>query len=218
MGTAVLVIACFILPWSVRNYRAFGEIVPLNTNAGFAFFWGNHPIHGTDFIPILPADSTVNYRTLLPRELRGLNEAQLDRALLLRGVTFVRTEPWRYVRLSISRLKEYFKFWPTSDSSASSNFARAFSFGLLVPFLLCGLVLSFAGVRAVGQRRVGAVLLVSIAGLYSLVHVLTWTLVRYRLPVDAITMPFAAVALVSLFERVTKTRLPRPPVRLPATE
>ena len=64
--TLAVIVAC-VLPWTVRNYKAFGQFVPLNTNAGFVFFWGNHPIHGTNFIPILPSDSDqVNYGTLLP--------------------------------------------------------------------------------------------------------------------------------------------------------
>ena len=46
-------VAMAILPWTVRNYRAFGQFVPLNTNAGFVIFWGNHPMHGTSFIPIM---------------------------------------------------------------------------------------------------------------------------------------------------------------------
>lgn len=199
--TAVIVIC--ILPWTARNYRAFGEFVPLNTNAGFAFYWGNHPVHGTRFIPILPSDPAVNYGTLIPREFRHLNEAQLDRALLLSGLAFVRDDPWRYARLSLSRVTEYFKFWPTSDSGLMSNLTRTLSFGLLLPFLLFGLVLTFSGSAAHRSKDLsGAALLAMVAGLYTVIHLLTWTLVRYRLPVDAISMPFAAVGLVALLERL----------------
>jgi hypothetical protein len=217
-GIVLLVIGGCTLPWTVRNYIVFGEIVPLNTNAGFAFFWGNHPIHGTNFIPILPDDPNVNYGTLIPRELRTLNEAQLDQALLIRGWGFVRDEPWRYARLSISRGQEYFKFWPSPESSALSNVARVLSFGALVPLLLCGFVLTFAMVwrGETGHHFPAAALLVLVATLYSLVHLLSWTLVRYRLPVDAMTMPFAAVALVALFERMGNLRPSKLPVRVPA--
>jgi hypothetical protein len=37
---------------------------------------------------------------------------------------------------------------------------------------------------------------------YTLIHVLTWTLIRYRLPVDAILVIFAGLALVDLASRV----------------
>jgi hypothetical protein len=37
--------------------------------------------------------------------------------------------------------------------------------------------------------------------IYSLVHVFSWALVRYRLPVDAVLLVFAAYSLVVFFER-----------------
>ncbi|MEZ4661991.1 MAG: hypothetical protein R2911_30955 [Caldilineaceae bacterium] len=57
-----------------------------------------------------------------------------------RGIGFVRGSA-RYVLLSISRLREYFKFWPAADSTLASNIARVGSFGLLLPLLLWGLAL-----------------------------------------------------------------------------
>ena len=199
--TLAVLLVC-IGPWTIRNYRAFGQFVLLNTNAGFVFFWANHPIHGTEFIPVLSGGST-NYGALLPRELRTLDEAQLDQALFLRGVGFVRDDPVRYLRLSISRAKEYFKFWPSPGSSRTSNYARVMSFGLVVPFLIAGVFLALARQKGGGRRGTpGITLLLLVAALYSLVHLATWALVRYRLPVDAILMPFVALSMVSGFHRI----------------
>jgi hypothetical protein len=44
--------------------------------------------------------------------------------------------------------------------------------------------------------------LILFAVVYSGVHILTWTLIRYRLPVDGVLIPFAALALVSIAERI----------------
>ena len=41
---------------------------------------------------------------------------------------------------------------------------------------------------------------------YSGAHILTWTLIRYRLPVDAVLIPFAGLALLDIVERITKGR------------
>jgi hypothetical protein len=35
---------------------------------------------------------------------------------------------------------------------------------------------------------------------YSFFHILTWAMVRYRLPVDAVAIPFAALALVEIYQ------------------
>ena len=76
---AGLIIVAFIAPWTVLNYRNFGQFVLLNTNAGFAFFWANHPIHGTHFIEILP---NATYLNLVPIELRPLDEPTISNALM----------------------------------------------------------------------------------------------------------------------------------------
>ncbi|MGZ9226839.1 MAG: ArnT family glycosyltransferase, partial [Anaerolineales bacterium] len=69
LTVVIMVLALLVAPWTFRNYQAFRTFVLLNTNAGFAFYWGNHPIHGTHFIPILPAEQ---YRDLIPTELLPL--------------------------------------------------------------------------------------------------------------------------------------------------
>ncbi|MFN8062100.1 MAG: glycosyltransferase family 39 protein [Vicinamibacterales bacterium] len=201
----VVVLAAAIAPWTARNYRAFDRFVPLNTNAGFAFFWGNHPVHGFHFKPLLP-DNGPSYGDLIPDELRPLNEAALDRALLARGLRFIVDDPIRYAALSAGRLAEFFKFWPTHDSSATSNAMRALSFGLYLPFVVAGLVMTARGWRRASAPevdRAGASLLVMVAGVYTALHVLSWALVRYRLPVDAMLMPFAGLALARAIDAVS---------------
>jgi hypothetical protein len=197
------VVAAAILPWTFRNYKAFGQFVPLNTNAGFVMFWANHPVHGTSFRPIL-SYGTVNYGTMLPTDVKGLNEAALDRELFRRGVGFVKDDPVRYLRLSMSRAVEYFKFWPSADSSLASNAARVLSFGVLLPLLVSGMVIAFSKPDVASQYMPGAMLLLIVIAAYTLVHLLTWTLVRYRLPVDAMAMPFAGLSLLAGLTRLRR--------------
>ena len=201
----VIVVLALVAPWTIRNYRVFNALVPLNTNSGYAFFWGNHPIYGTNFVGILPSDGP-SYQDLIPAELRHLNEAELDRALLKEGIQFVLDDPERYILLSISRTREYFKFWPSPESGLISNIARVGSFGLLLPLILFGLVMM--GHRAIQssnthtpRQRATIVLFLLFATAYTALHLLTWALIRYRLPVDAILLLFAAAGSVALAKR-----------------
>ena len=61
-------------------------------------------------------------------------------------------------------------------------------------------------------RRPGFVnrnaLLFLFAGFYTLLHLLTWAMVRYRLPVDAALLPLAALAVVDLLQRA-RVAIPR---------
>jgi 4-amino-4-deoxy-L-arabinose transferase-like glycosyltransferase len=197
-ATAVLLL--LILPWTFRNYRAFGSFVLLNTNAGFAFFWGNHPIHDYNFIAILPSDGP-SYQELIPSELLDLNEAELDRALLKRSLVLIREDPARYLILSFSRIKDYFKFWPSSESGLISNISRVASFGLLWPFMLYGLIIGLR--RSLSSEALIFYLFVIT---YTGIHLLSWALIRYRLPVDAVMLVFAGMALVDLQVRLTQRR------------
>jgi len=198
-------IALMILPFTAYNYARFGEFVLLNTNAGYAFYWGNHPVYGTRFLPILPWWMGTYY-DLLPPELLHLNEAALDKALLQRGIGFVLQDPLRYVLLSASRIPAYFMFWPSADSGTISNLSRMASFGIFWPFMLYGLL------RAVREHGLTLkppsplVLVGSFALVYSLIHILSWALVRYRLPVDAVLVIFAALAVVGLAQHVPVLR------------
>jgi 4-amino-4-deoxy-L-arabinose transferase-like glycosyltransferase len=195
------VLVAMIAPWTIRNYQAFGRLVLLNTNAGYAFFWANHPIHGTNFVAIFPSQV---YHDLIPPELRGLDEAALDSALMSRGIQFVVADPFRYAQLSLSRIKDYFEFLPSTASGEASNLARLLSFGVYLPLMVYGVAVSLMrGDRWVRGGRQAELWLVYLFGLvYSLIHLLSWALIRYRLPLDAILMPVAGLGLFELVERL----------------
>lgn len=201
-----LVILC-ILPITLYNQARFGRFVLLNTNSGYAFFFGNHPYYGTHFIPILHTDV---YLSFIPDELRSLDEAALDQELLQRGMQFVFDDPARYILLSVSRIPAYFMFWPSSDSSTISNIARVSSFGVTLPFMLYGLVACMwrkhvqTGNYLLNLFASPTGLLIVFAVIYASVHLLTWALIRYRLPIDAVLIPFAAFAISRVSDQVRK--------------
>jgi hypothetical protein len=101
-------------------------------------------------------------------------------------------------------VKDYFKFWPSEDSGPMSNLVRVFSFGVCLPFMLYGLAIAALRGRTVlaTGAQPGVVLLYLFVATYSRAHLLSWALIRYRLPVDAVLLLFAALALVHLWERV----------------
>ena len=197
LSGSVLII--MILPFTIYNFQRFDKFVLLNTNAGFAFFWANNPVYGTHFEGILP-EQMGNYRDLLPLELKGLDEAALDSALLKRGLTYVIQNPGTYILLSLSRIPVLFEFWPTGDSSLISNVSRVASFAIALPFMLLGIYMSLRRIKSQKSvfldSPVSLILLFVIV--YSGIHILTWSLVRYRLPEDALLLSFAGLAINNL--------------------
>jgi hypothetical protein len=202
---ASLVMVAFILPVTAYNYARFNRFVLLNTNAGYAFFWANHPIYGTQFINASEMGNT--YQKLVPGELRHLDEAALDQELLKLGLGFITEDPVRYMMLSLSRIPAYFKFWPDVNSGALSNVSRVGSFGLFLPFMLYGLIRPLVKSGRPPRRALlsfSLTLLYLFVIVYTVIHILTWAQVRYRIPVDIVLVIFAALALAELVEYASK--------------
>ena len=187
-----------VLPFTIRNYRVYGSFLLLNSNAGYAMYSAQHPMHGTEFQEFAAAP--------LPEELWGQNEAALDRELMRSGIGFVMADPQRYLLLCLSRVRAYFDARPSAATSSTNTLGRLFSFGIFVPFMLFGLWLALHDARRSALTLANFLttplaLILLFAVVYSLLHILTWAMPRYRLPVDAVLLPFAALALYDLAGR-----------------
>lgn len=182
---AGLVLIAFILPFTIRNIVVYGDFMLLNSNAGYAMYSAQHPMHGASFQAFAAAP--------LPDDLnpRPDNEPQWDRALMQRGFQFILDEPGRYALLSLSRLADYFMFWPAAESSLVNNIGRVFSFALFLPFMIYGLWLSVSEWRRYWM-------LYLFMAFYTVLHLLTWSMIRYRLPVDAVLLLFVALAISNI--------------------
>lgn len=196
-----VMVTTMVLPITYYNYTRFNKFVLLNTNAGYAFFFANHPIYGTHFEPILPAEMG-HYDDLVPTELRQLDEAALDQALLARGIRFVIEDPLRYLLLSASRIPVFFMFWPSSESGIISNLSRVGSFGLFWPFMVYGTALTLFSKERKFRLTSPVSLLLAFSAAYIAIHIFSWALIRYRLPVDAVMIIFAGLALVHIYQRI----------------
>lgn len=183
----------FIVPFTVRNYLVYHEFLLLNSNAGYAMFSAQHPMHGVNFQAFEGAPIPTDLVGL------GLNEAQFDRELMRRGIGFVLAEPGRYLQLSFSRAIAYIEFWPTADTTLINNVGRVGSFGLFMPFMLYGIFLALRyALRRSAQvpLTTSPLMLCLLFGLaYSVLHIFTWAMPRYRLPVDAVLLPLAALGV-----------------------
>jgi hypothetical protein len=205
LGVAGVLLIAFILPWTYRNYRVYGHFLLLNSNTGYAMYSAQHPMHGTEFREFDAAP--------VPADLDWGNEAVMDRQLMRIGIGYVLQDPMRYLLLSLSRARAFFEFWPTPDTTLLHNLGRMGSYGLFLPFMLYGIYLSWRGSAivfpdaangiALGKefyRRSGLLFLFVLV--YTAVHLLTWAMVRYRLPVDAVLLPLAGLALVDFIGRL----------------
>lgn len=200
-GLAIAVILPIILiaPVTLRNFRVYGQFLLLNSNSGYAWYASVNPGLGTRW----DASKVV---VPVPDELSGLNEAQLDHELSQRAWQTVVHEPARIAILTFSKAMDQLRFWPSPQSGWLSNLMRVLSFGIYLPFMLAGLILSL-------RRWHDYLPIYAIVIILNVVHMLTWPAARYRLPADAMMMILAALAVVALYDCLT-ARMRRNPVVL----
>ena len=182
----VAVIVLAVAPFTWQNYQMFDRFLLLEANFGHVFWNGNHPDSLGNFHP---------YRVFpIPPDVLALdNDVEITNELLRRGIQNILNDPGLFVMLTITRLREFFLFWPTSESDILANLLRVFSFGIMWPFAAAGLWLS--------RRQWRDLLPIYIFMLmHTGIYAVTWTMIRYRVPLDAFLIPFAAVAAVRLYQ------------------
>jgi 4-amino-4-deoxy-L-arabinose transferase-like glycosyltransferase len=178
----VLIIIGAILPFTIRNYRLWGEFLLLESQFGHVFWNGNHPDHNGEF------RAAEVYA--IPKEiLSSQNDALITNQLLELGIQNVLNDPAHFVKLTLTRLRLFFTFWPTADSSFQANFMRVISFGLLVPVIIVGLLLHLKD-----WRKLFLIYLFLL--IHTGIYAISWTMVRYRMPLDVFFIMFAASALI----------------------
>ncbi len=70
VGSAAVVLALVLAPWTIRNYEAFGRIIPLRSNMGMELALANHPA----------AVSNRDPKTVLLDRLREIHPQESQRA------------------------------------------------------------------------------------------------------------------------------------------
>ncbi len=181
-----------VLPLTIRNYLLWHQFLLLEAQFGHVLWNGNHPGHMGNFHPfaVFP----------IPNEVLALhNDVLITNALLRMAIQNILAAPWNFVLLTVTRLREFFVFWPTEDSTLQANLLRVFSFGLIVPFALYGLI---ANLRRFGELAPIYLFFVIHTGIYAV----TWTMVRYRVPLDPFFILFAAYTLHRIYEMGRRQR------------
>jgi 4-amino-4-deoxy-L-arabinose transferase-like glycosyltransferase len=194
------VIGLAIAPFTIHNYQLWGRFLLLESQFGHVFWNGNHPDQPESFhdVLVLPIPEDI---------LASDNDAVITNRLLSLGIENVMRDPGHFARLTLGRLREFFTFWPTSDSAPLANALRVASFGVMLPFALAGLWLTRARWRELLP-------LLAFIVIHTAIYSASWTMIRYRIPLDAALIPFAACALAAMVRKARESRAAtaRPPL------
>ena len=139
----ILVMVMTLIPWWLRNLNATGHLVLTTTEAGYTFFAGNNievyeqpSLRGTYWLP-------ENERV----DRAKVSEVEADRIYGKKGMSFVKQNPGKFLHLSLYKFIRFWRIYPQAGFSPvislREQIISLFSYGVLLPFFVLGLVASF---------------------------------------------------------------------------
>jgi hypothetical protein len=197
----------FLAPWMIRNYREFGQIIPVCASGGVNLWVGNNPrATGGQHYILYPKPLSADLEKVFDRPMDKYYVVGVDAGLKRLGIDFILTHPREDAILAA---KKFFIFWvfdPTHDKGSSP--------GYWVPSLILSFFVAWGAVLR-GKKLFTDDLFLSASVLFALaIGMVVFVLPRYKIVIDPFLIVIAANAVVSVAARSKEAfALTRPPVR-----
>jgi uncharacterized membrane protein YhhN len=191
LSLALAALCC--LPWTVRNYVQFHELIPLRSNFPFEFWSGNNsifdPYGGSPMARITQAAEVRQYKQL------GETAYMADK--WRRAKEFVRTHPRLEVQLTRERLTTT---WFCTKTPVA-DFLETDSWLIRIIFLYNAVLFigAVGGIFVLARRRnIFAFPLAAAPLFFPLVYYITHVSLRLRHPLDPVLVILTAVSIAAL--------------------
>ncbi len=180
----VVVFVATLSPWVGFNYARFDRLL-VTTKLGYNLYKYYHPR--------MTADQRVRSDDIPLPDLSGLSEPEREDRLLSEGLGFMADDPARTARFMVAKAGLLFKLTPSNELNRRYALVSLLSYGVLVPFMVGGALLSL--------RRwplTWPLLLWVVMGSAS--GILVFAGIRLRMRIEPILLLFAAVGGVELVQ------------------
>lgn len=187
----LLCMALTVAPWTARNYRIYGQLVPITTNSKINLYIGNNPEANGEFHWRLPDGMGELWNTPSPN---GKNELIVSNRSGEEAVRYVLTHPGPTLALWPRKLALFWSPHPLRGETTKPVHSTADSLYRLYrsSWWVASLLLGLPGLWLMRRSALGWLLL-GIAGSSTLIHMLTYVRIEYRQPVDFLfAIPIAA--------------------------
>ena len=199
-SAAVVVLCC--VPWTVRNYRALHELVPLRSNLGLELYVGNNenydPLHPRVWPNLITREKEI-YRFYRMGEMPFMHEE------MHKAVGFIVAHPRVEVRLTSGRIAE---FW-TGTPAPFQDLQRADS-SLVLAVAVCNLLAIIGTMTGIvvllAKRSEFAFPLVISPLVFPLLYYATHGSLRYRHPLDPVIVLLSAIAVMTVWRGIAGKR------------
>ena len=192
--------AVIIAPWAWRNYTTFHAFVPIATGAGDVFWTGNY----------LPFDGEFRYRETqqkIKELVGGASLIERDRILMAEAKKSILAHPaetaWLWTR-------KFFRYWFRVYENVPRGEKRQRNWliwsALAIPHYVL-LALTVVAFFYAPLRRPEWGFLLLLFGYYTLIHVVTLPVPRYRMPLIPLMAFLAVTGFMAVLNRNRTARL-----------
>ena len=196
---AIAVLACVlgVVPWTARNYAAFGRFVPVKSNFGLEFWLGNNPD-----VKIIwtwwrsPASDGAE-----SNELRRLGEIAYMHDKQSEAFDFIWAHPGAFLDWSFDRFVDT---WTALWDQRADPWVNALHAGTAYAFF-CSAFSLLALVGLLLARRADALETFPLSAamlFFPLIYYITHSAMRYRHPIDPVMTILAVYATVWAYARI----------------
>ena len=182
-----------ILPWTIRNYMVTHSYILIDDHHWVSVYTGNNRT-------ILQNPDAIG-GWLEPEQIEGFKPHFTTEDYRSASLSFFKQyllhEPWELLRLEAYKLKRFWSVFPTSSRTTYRDaMISVFSYGLLLPLFVIGMILSLRS----HQRP--WILIIWIVN-FCFVTLIALGTTRYRAPVEPAIVLFASLALENGWARLT---------------
>ena len=192
-GTAVTV-----MPWIVRNWLVFGQLIVATTHGGYTLLLANNPVFyeevvSAPFGTVWKGESLARWQHSIDQQMardgiRG-DETRRDRWMYRRAFETIANSPSLFVRSCVHRFVRFWNVIPMGAARSQQPTILVAASAAFYCVVVAGVVLFV--LRRPGDRHHAQFLIVAIASL-SLVHTVFWCNARMRAPVIPVIAVIAA--------------------------
>jgi len=202
---------CALFPVALRNYSVSGEWFLTTSNLGFNLYMGNNTGATGTYKSMVTGQGDWRFesddaRKLAEKDLkRSLSQSEISHYWTKKAFDSIRSDIQSWVRLLLRKWKLLWGALEMSDSEsiyAYQDFSPllrvlgyGYHFGTLLPFAVAGFLLTW-GYR----RQLWLMYLVLTA--YAVGIMPFYVMARYRAPMLAVMVPFAAAGMVEMVRRI----------------
>ncbi len=185
------VYAALMAPWWAYNYARYGEFVRLDLAGGMVLYTGNNPLN-------VSGGGITAKDVDFERFITIINPVQRNQAMQDAALQYIKSDPVHFIAMMPVKFTRLWRPWPYAGEFHSTWVVLISVFSAVPAFILALLGLALT----LRSRLVPLLPCLAYLGYLTLVHVVTFGSVRYRVPLEPFVLMFAAAGLVELLRRV----------------